>query len=90
MVILAAVDSQLKATNNNLKIWFEFRGAEFGLAPLSVEDAEIYNWALGGQLRMTELLERGVCEWGHTGPHIWWILKWALMSRDRWLKGIIF
>eukprot|EP00435_Cladocopium_sp_Y103_P052728 s995_g16.t1 len=31
----------IQAANNNLKIWFEFRGAEFGLAPLSVEDAEI-------------------------------------------------
>lgn len=30
-----------KATNNNLKIWFEFRGAEFGLAPLSVEDESL-------------------------------------------------
>lgn len=28
----------IQATNNNLKIWFEFRGAEFGLAPLSVEE----------------------------------------------------
>jgi len=40
-----------KATNNNLKIWFEFRGAEFGLAPLSVEDVEsAFSWALGEQL----------------------------------------
>lgn len=28
----------IQAANNNLKIWFEFRGAEFGLAPLSVEE----------------------------------------------------
>lgn len=28
-----------EATNHNLKFWFEFRGAEFGLAPLSVEVA---------------------------------------------------
>ncbi|CAL1138925.1 unnamed protein product [Cladocopium goreaui] len=41
----------IQATNNNLKIWFEFRGAEFGLAPLSVEDVEsAFSWALGEQL----------------------------------------
>ena len=27
----------IQATNHNLQFWFEFRGAEFGLAPLSVE-----------------------------------------------------
>ena len=28
----------IQATNNNLKVWFEFRGGEFGLAPLTVEE----------------------------------------------------
>ncbi|CAJ1396769.1 unnamed protein product [Effrenium voratum] len=32
------ITRNIQATNNNLKLWFEFRAAEFGLAPLSVEE----------------------------------------------------
>lgn len=35
-----------QATNNNLKVWFEFRGGEFGLAPLTVEEANLRFWSV--------------------------------------------
>ena len=49
-----------KATNNNLKIWFEFRGAEFGLAPLSVEDVEsAFSWGSGRAVEFLDDLTLG-------------------------------
>ena len=39
------VTKMAQATNNNLKVWFEFRGAEFGLAPLTVEEVDLRFWS---------------------------------------------
>eukprot|EP00931_Biecheleriopsis_adriatica_P059044 TRINITY_DN35269_c0_g1_i1.p1 TRINITY_DN35269_c0_g1~~TRINITY_DN35269_c0_g1_i1.p1 ORF type:complete len:1384 (-),score=308.98 TRINITY_DN35269_c0_g1_i1:77-4015(-) len=38
MLLEPFIHRSVQATKNNLKVWFEFRAAEFGLAPLPVEE----------------------------------------------------